>query len=74
MTTSSQTNTWLPFQVVDGSANTTLTAPVGTAFVRFLIRFYQPAGYPGGSCYWDDVTLTRAGRDPTRKSRFSPCR
>ena len=65
MTTNSPVNTWQQFQVVDTSANTTLTAPAGTAFMRFLIRFYQPGGYPGGSCYWDDLALIRTSKpDP----------
>jgi len=66
MTPASPTDTWSQFQVVDPiTESTTLTAPSGTAFVRFLIRFTQPAGYPGGSCYWDDVQLIRTSKpDP----------
>jgi hypothetical protein len=65
MTASSTPSTWLPFQVVDNSSSTTLTAPPGTAFVRFQMRFTQPTGYPAGSCYWDDVQLIRTSKpDP----------
>jgi hypothetical protein len=66
LTTASPVDTWIQFQVVDPiSLETNLTAPGGTAFVRFLVRFSQPAGYPGGSCYWDDVKLVLTSRpDP----------
>jgi hypothetical protein len=66
MTPASPVNTWTPFEVLNPNDSTTnLVAPDGTAFVRFLIRFYQPGGYPGGSCYWDDVKLVRTSKpDP----------
>jgi Immunoglobulin domain len=65
MTPVSPVSTWLPFQVTDGSDGTNLTAPAGTGFVRFMLRFSQPSGYPGGSCYWDDVALIRTSKpDP----------
>ena len=35
----------------------TLVAPAGTAKARYQIVFHQPAGYDGGSVYWDDATL-----------------
>jgi hypothetical protein len=67
--TSSPTSTWLYFQVTNSSGGTTLTAPAGTAFVRFQMVVWQPgpsAGvYAGGSCYWDDVTLFNTSKpDP----------
>jgi hypothetical protein len=35
----------------------TLLAPPGTAKARYQIVFHQPAGYDGGSVYWDDARL-----------------
>jgi hypothetical protein len=35
----------------------TLVAPAGTAKARYQIVFHQPAGFDGGSVYWDDATL-----------------
>src|SRR5436190_7953472 len=35
----------------------TLAAPAGTAKARYQIVFHQPAGFDGGSVYWDDATL-----------------
>ena len=52
---------------------TNLTAPDGTAFVRFLVRFTQPGTYPGGSCYWDDVQLIRTSKpDPEITTQPQP--
>ncbi len=74
MTTNSPVDTWSQFQVVDPlSFSTNLVAPGGTAFVRFLIRFSQPAGYPGGSCYWDDVELISTSKpDPEITAQPAP--
>jgi hypothetical protein len=74
MTTASPVNTWTQFQVLDPlSFETNLVAPGGTAFVRFLVRFTQPSGYPGGSCYWDDVKLVRTSRpDPEITAQPQP--
>ena len=59
--TNSPTSTWIHLQVTNTSGGTTLTAPVGTAFVRFQMIMWQPGPvsgvYPGGSVYWDDVEL-----------------
>jgi len=61
----SPTTTWLELAVNDGSSNTNLTAPFGTAFVRLQLIFSQPDGYPGGSSYWDDVQLVSVSKpDP----------
>jgi Immunoglobulin domain/Immunoglobulin I-set domain len=75
MTAASPVNTWSYFEVVDqlSMSTTNLVAPSGTAFVRFLIRFYQSAGNPGGSCYWDDVALVRTSKpDPEITVQPSP--
>jgi hypothetical protein len=80
---SSATGTWFYRQVVD-SGNTTLTAPAGTAFVRFEMLVGQPAPsgagtpsnpyvYAGGSAYWDDVTLLKTSApDPEITVQPSP--
>jgi hypothetical protein len=74
MTAASPVSTWSKFQVMDPFNTTTnLTAPTGTAFVRFLVRFTQPAGYPNGSCYWDDVQLIRTSKpDPEITTQPQP--
>lgn len=65
MTSNSLVSTWSQFQVTDGSGGTNLTAPPGTAFVRFMLRFSQPGNYAGGSCYWDGAKLIRTSKpDP----------
>jgi len=69
LTTSSPTDTWIHFQVTNSTGGTTLTAPAGTAFLRFEMVYYQPgpsAGvYAQGSSMWDDVSLIRTSKpDP----------
>ena len=69
LTTNSPTDTWLHFQVTNSTGGTTLTAPAGTAFLRFEMIFAQPGPasgvYAGGSSYWDDVSLIRTSKpDP----------
>jgi hypothetical protein len=48
-------------QATNSTGGTTLTAPDGTAVVRYQMIFLQPSGggggNPGGSCYWDDAEL-----------------
>jgi len=59
--TNTATSTWFHLQVTNTSGGTTLTAPAGTAFVRFQMIMWQPGPsggvYAGGSVYWDDVEL-----------------
>jgi hypothetical protein len=69
LTTDSPTGTWLHFQVTNSTGGTTLTAPAGSAFLRFEMLFAQPGPassvYAGGSSYWDDVSLIRTSKpDP----------
>jgi beta-glucanase (GH16 family) len=42
-------------------AASSLVAPAGTQFVRYQVLFYQPASDPGGSVYFDQLSLTKAG-------------
>ncbi len=65
MTPSSPQNTYLFFAATNALGDTNLTAPAGTAFIRYEIIFSQPAGYPGGSTYWDDAVLLNTSKpDP----------
>ncbi|HVM50663.1 MAG TPA: immunoglobulin domain-containing protein [Candidatus Acidoferrum sp.] len=62
ITTNSPTSTWIFLQVTDYTGDTNLTAPYGTAYVRFSVDFSQPAcytpgGYNAGSAYYDDMAL-----------------
>ena len=65
--TNTPTGTWVHLQVTDG-VTTTLTAPVGTAVVRYEAIFSQPSVggvNPGGSSYWDDLQLLNVSKpDP----------
>lgn len=55
---SSPVDTWLDMQVTnDIEGGTVLTAPEGTAKVRFQEVLYQPYGYAGGSVYADHMVL-----------------
>ena len=54
---SSPTNVWLDMRVTDGAGGIALTAPGGTAKVRFQEVYYQPSGYAGGSVYADAMVL-----------------
>jgi hypothetical protein len=63
--TNTATSTWIHLQVTNTSGSTTLTAPVGTAFVRFEAIFTQPGYYPAGSAYYDNVELFKTSNpDP----------
>jgi hypothetical protein len=64
--TNAPVNTWIHLAAtnsLDGTTN--LTAPDGTAFVRFGLFFSQDALQSGGSVYWDDANLIKtAASDP----------
>jgi hypothetical protein len=64
--TNAPVNTWLHLTAtnsVDGTTN--LTAPDGTAFVRFGLFYSQDQFESGGSTYWDDANLIKtASSDP----------
>lgn len=64
--TNAPVNTWLHLAATNSADGTTnLTAPDGTAFVRFGLFLSQDAVQSGGSVYWDDANLIRtAAPDP----------
>ena len=74
LTPASPTSTWTYLEVVDQlTGDTNLVAPSGTAFIRFIMRFSQPGGYPGGSCYYDDMQLVKTSKpDPEITVQPSP--
>jgi len=55
------TNELDPSSYVVLGAVTNFTAPAGVAKVRCQVVFAQPAGYDGGSVYFDDLGLLKAG-------------
>ena len=66
MTAATPANAWVrlaPTEQHDPSTSayigavTNLVAPAGTASARFQAVFRQPAGYDGGSVFFDDVSL-----------------
>jgi hypothetical protein len=51
----------------------TLLAPAGTVKARYQIVFHQPAGFDGGSVYWDDARLNLiSGPVPPTISNIKP--
>ncbi len=59
------TNQLDPSAFVITNTVTSFTAPAATAKARYQIVFAQPAGYDGGSVYFDDLDLEKiAASDP----------
>ena len=70
---------WTHVQVTNAAdGSTTLTAPAGTAYVRFSTDFWQPAcytpgGYNAGSAYYDDMALYNTTKpDPEITAQPAP--